>query len=266
MPEPKLVSPSSAPIIRVRGLTVTYPGEDGPLSALDDVNFELAARQRLGIVGESGAGKSTLLRCLNLLVRPARGSVEVDGRLLTSQAEAELPAARRQIGMIFQHFALLHRRTVADNVALPLALAGVPRFDARARVEALLAQVRLSDKANAYPAQLSGGQRQRAGLARALAMRPRVLLCDEPTSALDPETARHVAALLGDLATEHGLTVVFVTHQLGLVRALADVVAVLDRGKVAEFTPATAFFAGPRSAAGCRLLESERGNPGRTDG
>jgi D-methionine transport system ATP-binding protein len=168
--------------------------------------------------------------------------------------------------MIFQHFALLHRRTVADNVALPLALAGVPRFDARARVEALLAQVRLSDKANAYPAQLSGGQRQRAGLARALAMRPRVLLCDEPTSALDPETARHVAALLGDLATEHGLTVVFVTHQLGLVRALADVVAVLDRGKVAEFTPATAFFAGPRSAAGCRLLESERGNPGRTDG
>ncbi|NBD08134.1 ATP-binding cassette domain-containing protein [Corallococcus sp. c25j21] len=248
---------ASHPVLRVQGLGCTYASDRHRVVALRDVSFELRQAERLAIVGESGAGKSTLLRCLNLLVRPTHGSVEVDGQVLTSLGHKELTLARHHIGMIFQHFALLHRRTIRENVALPLELAGVPRAKISQRVDSLLERVRLLDKADAYPAQLSGGQRQRVGIARALAHSPRVLLCDEPTSALDAETARHVVALLDELSKELNLTLVFVTHQLELVRALADVVAVLDGGALSELTPITQFLAQPRSAAGRRLLTPE---------
>lgn len=257
MSVPASIVRSASPILRVQGLSCTYASNRGPVVALEDVSFELGHAERLAVVGESGAGKSTLLRCLNLLVKPARGSVAVDGQELTSLGDRDLAVARRRIGMVFQHFALLHRRTVRENVALPLELAGIPRAKIAPRVEGLLERVRLTDKAGAYPAQLSGGQRQRVGIARALAHAPRVLLCDEPTSALDAETARHVVALLDELSRELRLTIVFITHQLELVRALADVVAVLEGGGLRELTPVTEFFAQPRSAAGKRLLTPE---------
>lgn len=246
-----------SPVLRARALGRTYASKGHDVVALRDVTFELKPNERLAIVGESGAGKSTLLRCLNLLVKPTSGDIELDGRSLCALSEHDLSLARRQIGMIFQHFALLHRRTVRENVALPLELAGLPRAQITERVDELLARVRLSEKADAYPAQLSGGQRQRVGIARALAHTPRVLLCDEPTSALDIETARHVVALLAELSSELGLTIVFVTHQLDLVRALATTVAVLDGGELREHSPVTEFFAQPRSAAGRRLLAPE---------
>jgi D-methionine transport system ATP-binding protein len=246
-------SPSS-PVLRVRQLGCTYTSSRGQVVALRDVSFELGRAERLAIVGESGAGKSTLLRCLNLLVQPTRGSVELEGQQLTELGPRELSKARHQLGMVFQHFALLHRRTVRQNVALPLELAGVAKAEIAKRVDELLQRVRLSDKAGAYPAELSGGQRQRVGIARALAHAPRVLLCDEPTSALDAENAHHVVGLLDELSRELRLTIVLVTHQLELVRALADRVAVLDAGQLAELSPAAQFFARPSSAAGQRLL------------
>ncbi len=244
---------SLSPTLRVQGLSCSY----GRVHALRDVNFELRHAERLAIVGESGAGKSTLLRCLNLLVAPTAGTVDIDDSRLTALEAGELEIARRHIGMVFQHFALLHRRTVRQNVALPLELAGVPRDVIDARVDALLSRVRLADKADSFPSELSGGQRQRVGIARALAHAPRVLLCDEPTSALDAETAQHIVALLDELSRDLHLTIVFVTHQLELVRALADVVAVLDAGALAELTPVAEFFARPRSSAGRRLLGPE---------
>lgn len=255
VPEPRALR--SSPVLRVRGLSRTYTSSRGDVVALRDVSFELRRGERLAIVGGSGAGKSTLLRCLNLLVKPTRGSVEVDGEALTALRERDLATARRSIGMVFQHFALLHRRTVRENVALPLELARGDRAALGRRVDELLDHVRLRDKADAYPSELSGGQRQRVGIARALAHAPSVLLCDEPTSALDAETARHVVRLLDDLSSALDLTIVFVTHQLELVRALADSVAVLDDGELRELTPSAEFFAQPRSPAGRRLLAPE---------
>jgi D-methionine transport system ATP-binding protein len=156
--------------------------------------------------------------------------------------------------MIFQSFGLLGNRTVAGNVALPLALAGVPRAERDARVAELLARVGLADKAGVYPARLSGGQRQRVGIARALATRPDILLCDEATSALDPETTRSVLALLGELNRELELTIVLITHELSVVRAICDHVAVIDRGRVVESGATEAVLGDARHAATLALL------------
>lgn len=248
-----LTAPST-PALRAANVTCAYPTDRGEVTVLRDVSLSLARGERLAVVGESGAGKSTLLRALNLLVTPARGVVEFEGRALTGLAPAALAAERRHIGMVFQHFALLQRRTVRENVALPLELAGASGAAIARRVDELLDRVRLRDKADARPWQLSGGQRQRVGIARALAHHPRLLLCDEPTSALDAETAQHVVALLRELSVELGLTLVVVTHQMEVARALADTIAVLDRGEVVELTRAERFFAGPTSAAGRRLV------------
>ncbi|MBX3263745.1 MAG: ATP-binding cassette domain-containing protein [Labilithrix sp.] len=255
-PDRLAVRPSS-PMLRVQGLHCAYASSRGRVDALRDVSFEVPRSARLAVVGGSGAGKSTLLRCLNLLVAPSRGSVQVGDRQLTSLDARELAIARRQIGMVFQHFALLHRRTARENVALPLELAGLPRAAIARRVEELLDRVRLRDEADAYPSELSGGQRQRVGIARALAHAPRLLLCDEPTSALDADNAQHVVALLDGLSRDLELTIVFVSHQLEVVRSLADVVAVLDGGALCELTPVAEFFSQPRSPAGARLLTPE---------
>jgi D-methionine transport system ATP-binding protein len=244
-------------MLRVEALGCTYASSRKRVAALRDVSFELRRGDRLAVVGESGAGKSTLLRCMNLLVAPTSGSVEVDGRCLTSVGSRELALARRHIGMVFQHFALLHRRTARENIALPLELASLSRAKIDRRVDELLERVRLRDKADVYPAELSGGQRQRVGIARALAHAPRLLLCDEPTSALDADTALHITSLLDELSRDLDLTIVLVTHQLEVARALADVIAVLEGGELQELTPIAEFFTRPRSAAGRRLLPQE---------
>ncbi len=224
--------------------------------ALDDVSLAVPRGAVFGVIGRSGAGKSTLLRLLNGLERPSAGSVQVDGIDLDTLDQRGLRALRRRVGMIFQSFGLLANRTVAANVALPLELAGVARAERDARVAALLDRVGLADKAASYPALLSGGQRQRVGIARALATRPDVLLCDEATSALDPETTRAVLTLLGDLNRELGLTIVLITHEMAVVRAVCSHIAVLDRGRVMDSGPLDAVLDGDHAATRALLGEA----------
>ncbi|MGK6322518.1 methionine ABC transporter ATP-binding protein [Sphingomonas sp. DT-51] len=238
-------------MIALERVSKTFP--DGTL-ALDEVTLAVPRGSVFGVIGRSGAGKSTLLRLLNGLERASAGEVRVDGAALSTLDAAGLRALRRRVGMIFQSFGLLANRTVAGNVALPLELAGVPRAEQDARVAELLARVGLADKAGVYPARLSGGQRQRVGIARALATRPDILLCDEATSALDPETTRSVLALLGELNRELGLTVVLITHELSVVRAICDRVAVIDRGRVVESGATDAVLGDARHAATLALL------------
>ncbi|WP_330164734.1 methionine ABC transporter ATP-binding protein [Catellatospora paridis] len=223
----------------------TYPGG---VAALDGVDLHVAPGEIYGVVGRSGAGKSTLLRAVNLLERPDSGTVRVAGQELTALGSAELRAARRRIGMIFQQFHLLSARTVAGNVALPLELAGVARSQRGGRVRELLDLVGLSDKAGEHPARLSGGQRQRVAIARALATDPAVLLCDEATSALDPYTTVEILHLLRDLNRRLGLTILLITHDLGVVERICDRAGVLDAGRLVESGPVGGLLGEPGSA------------------
>ncbi len=234
------------------GLGKVYAGASS--AALQDISFAVQRGESFGIIGRSGAGKSTLLRTINALERPSHGHVKVDGVDVGSLDEDALVGLRRRIGMIFQHFNLLSAKTVFENVALPLRVAGVPKAQIAPRVNALLALVGLSGKADAYPAMLSGGQKQRVGIARALVHRPEILLCDEATSALDPETTEAILTLLGDVQREFGLTVVLITHDMGVIHQACDRVLVLDQGHIAELGPVDEVFANPLSEATRALL------------
>ncbi|WP_075181985.1 methionine ABC transporter ATP-binding protein [Pantoea sp. 1.19] len=218
-------------MIEIENLTRRYG--DGP-AALESVTLSIPRGAMFGILGRSGAGKSTLLRCLNLLERPSSGRIRVEGQDLTQLTPPQLRQQRQQMGMIFQHVNLLHSRNVADNVALPLAIAGVPRAARRARVADLLALVGLSDRSQAWPSQLSGGQQQRVGIARALAVAPRYLLCDEATSALDPESTGAILDLLATVRRELQLTVVLITHEMAVVKRICDGAALLEQGRLVE--------------------------------
>ncbi|WNZ27058.1 ATP-binding cassette domain-containing protein [Leptolyngbya sp. NK1-12] len=217
-------------MISIRELRKVY----GEFVALDTFNEDIQAGEIFGVIGQSGAGKSTLLRCLNGLEKPSSGSVWVDGQNITSLAGDQLRKARQRIGIIFQHFNLLSSRTAAENIAFPLEVIGQSRLQRKARVEELLALVGLEGKGDSYPAQLSGGQKQRVGIARALAANPKVLLSDEATSALDPQTTRSILDLLKELNQQIGLTIVLITHDMGVVKHICDRVTVLERGKVVE--------------------------------
>ena len=232
-------------MIQLRGLSKTYDGES---YALRDVDLSVERGEIFGIIGRSGAGKSTLVRCINLLERPSAGSVVVDGIEMTSLSAAGLRAARREVGMIFQHFNLLSSRTVFANVAMPLELAGISREEIEAIVTPLLAFVGLEAMRDRYPAQLSGGQAQRVGIARALANRPKVLLCDEATSALDPQTTQSILQLLREVNREFGVTIVLITHELGVIKSICDRVAFLEEGRVAESGAVRQLFLAPQSA------------------
>ncbi len=221
-------------MIRLEGVTRRFRSAAGERTALDGVDLEIAAGEVFGVVGRSGAGKSTLVRTINRLERPDAGRVFVDGQEITALDAAGLRAARRRIGMIFQHFNLLNAKTVAGNVAFPLRLEGRRGAEVDRRVAELLEQLGLADHARKHPAQLSGGQKQRVGIARALATEPKVLLCDEATSALDPETTEDILTLLDQLNRELGLTIVLITHQMEVVRRVCDRVAVMKDGRVVE--------------------------------
>ena len=221
-------------MIELRNLSQRFPGPSGWVDALHNINLTIPQGEVFGIIGRSGAGKSTLVRTINLLTRPTEGNVVVGGRDLTLLPAGALREARREIGMIFQHFNLLSSRTVFDNVALPLELAGASRADIEAAVLPLLDLVGLSAQKDRYPAQISGGQKQRVGIARALASKPKVLLSDEATSALDPETTRSILDLLKRINRELGLTIVLITHQMEVIKQVCDRVAVLDAGRVVE--------------------------------
>jgi len=230
----------------------------GDTPALDGISLTVRKGEIFGIIGRSGAGKSTLIRCLNGLERADSGEIHVEGRDITGLPEGALQPLRRRIGMIFQHFNLLSSKTVEENIALPLKIEGVAKAERLKRARELLDLVGLADKAKAYPSSLSGGQKQRVGIARALAARPALLLSDEATSALDPETTRSILALLKDINRKLGLTVVLITHEMEVIRGIADRVAVIDAGRIVEEGQVWSVFGNPQSAITKSLLGSIR--------
>lgn len=203
-------------------------------TAVEPTNLTIQQGEIFGLMGYSGAGKSTLLRLINLLERPDTGRVLIDNQDLTAMNEAQLRQARQQIGMVFQQFNLLSNRTVAENVAFPLEIAGWTADKIVPRVVECLEIVGLTERAGHYPAQLSGGQKQRVGIARALAPNPSVILADEPTSALDPITTRSVLACLQDINARFAVTIVIVTHEMSVIRKLCNRTALLHQGKLLE--------------------------------
>jgi len=246
-------------LIHLTGVTKTFPPstkESPPVTAVDDVSLDVAAGEVCGIIGYSGAGKSTVLRLVNALETPTTGTVEIDGRDITRLPERALRELRGDIGMIFQQFNLFDSRTVAKNVAYPLEVARRPRAEIAARVDELLRFVGLADKAHSYPEQLSGGQKQRVGIARALATNPRILLADEATSALDPDTTQEVLALLKRINKELGVTILVITHEMDVVRTLADRVVVMEDGRIIEAGAVFDVLSSPQHAATRRFVAS----------
>ncbi|MCG7365574.1 ATP-binding cassette domain-containing protein [Pantoea sp. ACRSH] len=226
----------------------------GETQALKAVSLRVRKGEILGIIGRSGAGKSTLIRCLNGLEQPDEGEIEIEGQRITGLSEKQLQKVRSRVGMVFQHFNLLSAKTVAQNVALPLKIAGMAKAQRARRVAELLALVGLSDKAQHYPAALSGGQKQRVGIARALAASPALLLCDEATSALDPETTRAILALLKSLNQRLGITILLITHEMEVIKSVAHRVAVIDGGEIIEQGPVWQVFAHPQAQLTRTLL------------
>ena len=246
-------------LIRLSGVTKSFPSPTrggGQVIAVDDVSLAIDAGTITGIIGYSGAGKSTVLRLVNALETPTSGVVEIDGRDITRLRERELRTLRSDIGMIFQQFNLFDSRTVAGNVAYPLEVARRPRAEIAARVEVLLSFVGLADKARNYPEQLSGGQKQRVGIARALATDPRILLADEATSALDPETTQEVLGILRRVNRELGVTILVITHEMDVIRTLADRVVVMENGRVIEDGTVFDVLSAPQHAATRRFVAS----------
>lgn len=246
--------PSARGTVRFESVSKVYTSSGRQVQALDDISLDIPAGSIFGIIGRSGAGKSSLLRTINRLETPTSGRVLVDGIDVAGLDEDGLVALRRRIGMIFQHFNLLSAKSVHDNIALPLRVAGVPASEVHRRVAELLALVGLQDKQHVFPARLSGGQKQRVGIARALATGPEILLCDEATSALDPETTESILQLLRDINRRLSITVVLITHEMSVIRAVADQVLVLEQGRVAEHGEVWRVFGHPQHAATRALL------------
>ncbi|MGS0894713.1 methionine ABC transporter ATP-binding protein [Burkholderia stagnalis] len=251
------VAPSAdAAAVSLEQVGKVFASARGQAVALREVTLDVRRGEVFGIIGRSGAGKSTLLRLVNGLERPSSGRVRVQGIDVGALDEHGLVALRRRTGMVFQHFNLLSAKTVFENVALPLKIAGVPKAERTRKAEALLELVGLSAKRDAYPASLSGGQKQRVGIARALVHDPEVLLCDEATSALDPETTQSILALLADINRRLGLTIVLITHEMEVIRAVCDTVAVIEQGEVVETGPVWRVFGAPRHGATRALLST----------
>ncbi|ANS41874.1 methionine ABC transporter ATP-binding protein [Serratia inhibens] len=224
----------------------TFDSAQGRVVAVDDVNLAVEAGQIYGIIGYSGAGKSTLIRLLNGLETPTSGSIQVDGFDIARAKGDQLRQARLKISMVFQHFNLLWSRTVSQNIAFSMQIAGVPKAQIKQRVAELVALVGLQGREDAYPSQLSGGQKQRVGIARALANNPGVLLCDEATSALDPQTTDSILELLLDINRKLNLTIVLITHEMHVVRKICHRVAVMENGRIVEEGPVIDVFTQPQ--------------------
>ncbi|WID99663.1 amino acid ABC transporter ATP-binding protein (plasmid) [Bosea vestrisii] len=247
---PSTTSVSTTPIVRAIDLCKHF----GNFEALKNVNLEVNPGEVVCIIGPSGSGKSTLLRCINQLEQIDGGAIWVNAELIGYRREgtklyhltdAEIARQRQCVGMVFQRFNLFPHFTALENVTEgPVQVLGEPLKQAQARGRALLAQVGLADKENAYPSELSGGQQQRVAIARGLAMRPEIMLFDEPTSALDPELVGDVLAVMKDLAIS-GMTMVVVTHELGFAREVADRIVFMDQGEIIEVGPAQEVLSSP---------------------
>jgi len=219
-------------MIEIRNISKTFHQKKQSFKALDKVSLTIDKGDIVGIIGFSGAGKSTLIRTVNLLERPDEGQIIINGKDFTRLSSKQLADERKKIGMIFQHFNLLSSRTVFDNVALPLELDSTSKDEINRKVNELLKIVGLEDKANDYPKSLSGGQKQRVAIARALANDPHLLLCDEATSALDPATTQSILQLLRDINQRLGITILLITHEMEVIKAVCNHVAVIDKGKL----------------------------------
>lgn len=219
-------------MIEIKNISKTFHQKKQAFKALDQVSLNIDKGDIVGIIGFSGAGKSTLIRTVNLLERPDEGQVIINGKDFTQLSSKQLAEERKKIGMIFQHFNLLSSRTVFDNVALPLELDHISKDQIKKKVNELLKIVGLEDKANDYPKSLSGGQKQRVAIARALANDPHLLLCDEATSALDPVTTQSILQLLKDINQRLGITILLITHEMEVIKAVCNHVAVIDKGKL----------------------------------
>lgn len=245
-------------MLEVRGLRKRY----GETVALDGVDLVVPPGQTVVVMGPSGCGKSTLIRCLNRLLEPDGGEVWFQGQNLLSLSPAELAAARRRIGFVFQHSNLVRRLTARQNTALGLVAAGRPVEEALTAADQALARVGLAAKADRRPAQLSGGEQQRVGIARALALSPALMLWDEPTAALDPLLVREVLEVMEELVRDGERTMVVVTHELSFALRAADRVVLMDHGRIVEDGPPAQVFTAPASLMGekyRRLLEGLQG-------
>jgi D-methionine transport system ATP-binding protein len=242
-------------LISIKDVQKIFSSKNGQVKAVDDVNLEIKEGEIFGVIGYSGAGKSTLIRMLNGLELPTHGSVTVAGNEVSKIKGSKLRKARQEISMIFQHFNLLWSRTVRENIAFPLEIAGVTRQERLKRVDELIKLVGLEGREEAYPSQLSGGQKQRVGIARALANNPKVLLCDEATSALDPQTTDSILELLVDINERLGLTIVLITHEMHVIRKICHRVAVMEGGRIVEIGPVLDVFKNPKAVITKRFVQ-----------
>lgn len=241
-------------MIEIINLDKVYKSTTGEVVALKNINLKIEDKDIFGIIGLSGAGKSTLVRCINLLEKPTKGQVVIDGVDLTKVSHKELLAIRQKIGMIFQGFNLLSQRTVLDNVLFPAEIAKVNKVDSIKKAESLLEMVGLSHKKKAYPATLSGGEKQRVAIARSLMLDPKVLLCDEATSALDPNTTQQILDLLEKINKELGVTIIVITHEMKVIDQICNKVAIIDKSHIEEMGKVSDVFANPQSEIGKELI------------
>lgn len=245
-------------MIRVENVSKTYTGKQGTVEAVKDVSLEISRGEIFGVIGFSGAGKSTLIRLLNGLETVTSGHIYINEKDITTLKRKELLKERQKIAMIFQHFNLLWSRTVEENIAFSLEIAGVPKAERKAKVAELIDLVGLTGREKSYPSQLSGGQKQRVGIARALANDPEVLLCDEATSALDPKTTKDILKLLIEINQELGLTIVLITHEMHVVRQICHRVAVMEEGRVVESGEVIEVFKNPQQPITKQFVGEER--------
>ena len=231
-------------MIRVENVSKTYTGKQGTVEAVKDVSLEISRGEIFGVIGFSGAGKSTLIRLLNGLETVTSGHIYINEKDITTLKRKELLKERQKIAMIFQHFNLLWSRTVEENIAFSLEIAGVPKAERKAKVAELIDLVGLTGREKSYPSQLSGGQKQRIAIARALAMKPEVILFDEPTSALDPEMIKEVLDVMRSLA-EEGMTMLIVTHEMGFAKNVGNRILFMDKGEIIEDCSPKDFFENP---------------------
>lgn len=247
-------------MIELANITKVFNNGKDKLEAVKNVSLKINKGEIFGIIGLSGAGKSTLIRCINRLEEPTEGKIYIKGVDLTNLNKEDLRVARKNIGMIFQHFNLLSQKTVYENIAFPLRLEKLSKKQIDARVDQLLEYVDLVDKKYSYPSQLSGGQKQRVAIARAIANNPQILLSDEGTSALDPKTTKSILELLKKVRDEFNITIVMITHQMEVVKEICDRVAIMDKGEIVEVNTVENLFKNPKTKIAHSFINSLQGN------
>jgi len=243
-------------MIEIKDVYKTYYRNKIATEALKGVSLNVGEGDVFGVIGYSGAGKSTIVRMVNYLERPTKGQVIVDGQPLDQLSTSELRGVKKQIGMIFQHFNLLDSKTTYDNIAMPLILSKKGKAEINKRVTELLDFVGLTDKAKSYPSELSGGQKQRVGIARALALNPKILLCDEATSALDPQTTKSILQLLKRINKKYNITILLITHEMSVIQEICNRVAVMENGEIIEQGSVLEVFGHPKKLATKSFVET----------